>query len=118
MSPDARPPMRPIEFYILLALARGALHGYGIMQATEHQSGGQVRLDPGTLYRAIQRLHDAGLLAEADRREAEDLDSERRRFYELTEAGAAAAAEETKRLHGLVRSAVDAELVDETGLLP
>jgi len=111
-------PMRPIEFYILLALARGELHGYGIMQATEQQSGGRVHLDAGTLYRAIQRLRGAGLLEEAERREAGDLGNERRRYYELTETGRSAAAAEAQRLHGLVRSALDSELIDEIGLAP
>jgi len=118
MNSSSPSPMRPIEFYILLALARGELHGYGIMQATERQSEGRVLLDPGTLYRAIQRLRAGGLLDEADRREAGDLENERRRYYELTEAGREAAADEAQRLHGLVRSALDSELIDEIGLVP
>lgn len=108
-------PMRPVEFYILLALARGDLHGYGIIQSTERQSGGRVLLDPGTLYRAIRRLHEAGLLEETEQRDAADVDG-RRRYYTLTEAGRAAAAEEARRLAGLVRDAADVDLLDEPGV--
>ena len=53
MSNDTAAPLRPIEFYVLLGLVEGELHGYGIIQRTEQQSDGRVKLDPGTLYRAI-----------------------------------------------------------------
>lgn len=112
---DVPQPMRPVEFYILLALAREDLHGYGIIQATERQSGGRVSLDPGTLYRAIRRLHEAGLLEDAERRDADDVDG-RRRYYTLTRSGRAAAAEEARRLAGLVRAAADTDLIDAPGL--
>lgn len=109
-------PMRPVEFYILLALAGGELHGYGIIQATERQSEGRVTLDPGTLYRALRRLRDAGLLEESGRREAGDLDARRRRYYTLTASGRACAAQEARRLAGLVRAAAETDLLDDPGL--
>lgn len=105
--------MRPVEFYVLLALARGELHGYGIMQATAEQSGGATTLDPGTLYRAIARLQRDGLLQESERREADDLDARRRRYYALTEAGRQAAAAEARRLAGLVKAAAEHDLLDD-----
>lgn len=108
-----RSPLRPVEFYILLALAQGETHGYGIIQATEQQSEGRVSLDPGTLYRALARMCEAGLISESDRRAADDLDDRRRRYYALTEAGRVAAAEEARRMAGLVRSAAETELLDE-----
>jgi len=104
--------MRPVEFYILLALGRGEMHGYGIIRETERQSGGQVRLDPGTLYRAIQRLARSGLLEEAQRVPAEDLGQRRRRYYRITEAGRTAAAREARRMALLVRSAADVHLIE------
>lgn len=107
------PPLRPVEFYVLLALAQGETHGYGIIQATERQSDGRVRLDPGTLYRALARMQDEGLIAESARRAAEDLDDRRRRYYSLTETGRAAAAEEARRLAGLVRAATETDLLDD-----
>ena len=106
-------PLRPVEFYILLALAEADAHGYGIIRATLERSGGQVRLDPGTLYRAIVRLLDAGLLAEADRRPAEDLADRRRRYYEITELGRRAAAAEAERMAGLVTDARISHLIGD-----
>jgi DNA-binding PadR family transcriptional regulator len=105
-------PMRPVEFYILLALAERDLHGYGIIQATLERSGGEIRLDPGTLYRAIVRLADAGLLEETDRRETDEPD-QRRRYYAITEAGREAACAEAERMAGLVKDARSAELTRE-----
>jgi len=98
-------PMRPVEFYILLALAEGDLHGYGIIQATEERTGGAVRLDPGTLYRAIVRLDDAGFLREAASGEAQGASDRRRRTYRITEAGREAAVAETERMAALVDDA-------------
>lgn len=115
-APEIPQPMRPVEFYVLLALAREDLHGYGIIRVTERQSGGKVVLDPGTLYRAIQRLRKAGLLQEAERREAGDLEDRRRRYYTLTAEGRELAAEEAERLAGLVRTAAETELLDDPGV--
>ena len=112
-APIDRGPMRPVEFYILLALARGEQHGYAIMQRTEESSGGDVKLDAGTLYRAIKRLRDAGLLDEADRKPATDAHDQRRRYYRLTAAGQRAATNEARRLAHLVREAGAVHLLDD-----
>lgn len=106
-------PLRPVEFYILLALSEGECHGYGIVQTTEERSGGEVRLDTGTLYRAIMRLRERGLLEEAERRTAEDLDHRNRRYYRLTAAGREVATAEARRLAGLVRAARASRLLEE-----
>jgi DNA-binding PadR family transcriptional regulator len=103
--------MRPVEFYILLALAEGDLHGYGIIQATEERSHGEIRLDPGTLYRAIVRLDDAGFLREADADQQPEASDGRRRYYQITGAGRAAAAAEAERMAALVADARAVRLV-------
>ena len=79
--------LREPTLFILAALAGGRLHGYGIIQRTEQQSDGRVKLDPGTLYRAIARLRNAGLLEEAERKAADDVQGRARRYYTLTPAG-------------------------------
>lgn len=112
MTTSSHLPMRPVEFYILLALAEEDLHGYGIIQATLERSGGAIRLDPGTLYRAIVRLADAGLLRETDRRESDDDADRRRRYYAITEDGKSVARAEAERMAGLVD---DARAVHLTG---
>lgn len=115
MTTSSQLPMRPVEFYILLALAEGDLHGYGIIQSTLERSGGEIRLDPGTLYRAIVRLADAGLLREADRRPSCDAADQRRRYYAITDEGRAVARAEVGRMAGLVDDARAVRLTGDPG---
>jgi DNA-binding PadR family transcriptional regulator len=96
-------PLPSAAFHILLALADGELHGYGIMRMVAEQSGGRVRLGPGTLYGSIQSLLDEKLIEEADDRAVPG--HARRRYYRLTGAGAKAARAEAERLADLVRLA-------------
>jgi DNA-binding PadR family transcriptional regulator len=112
---DAHLPLRPVEFYILLALAEHDTHGFGIIRATEERSGGSIRLDPGTLYRAITRLGEDGLLEEANRRPAADLADKRRRYYRLTDLGREVARAEARRLAELVRDARSSDLIRDLG---
>ena len=105
-------PLNHSEFHILLALADGERHGYGIMQEVEARSAGTVRLGPGTLYGAIKRLLAAGLIEESARRPVAKHDDQRRRcYYRLTRFGRAVAAEEAERLAALVRVAKAKRLV-------
>lgn len=98
-------PLRPVEFQILVILAEQASHGYSIIRETERRTGGKVRLQPGTLYRAIQRLEDAGLIVEIEDPPERDSDDPRRRYFTLTEEGRAVAGEEAQRLAALVKEA-------------
>jgi DNA-binding PadR family transcriptional regulator len=101
----ASAPLSPTVFHILLALGEGDRHGYSIMQEVAARSGGQVQLGPGTLYGAIKRMIQDGLIEESDERPDPDLDDERRRYYRLTDLGQRAAAAEADRLAKLVRLA-------------
>jgi DNA-binding PadR family transcriptional regulator len=98
-------PLRPVEFQILVILADQPAHGYAIIQETARRTGGKVRLQPGTLYRAIQRLEDAGLIDEVDDPPERDSIDPRRRYFTLTEQGRAVAGEEAGRLAALVDEA-------------
>jgi DNA-binding PadR family transcriptional regulator len=89
--------LTPVAFDILLALLDGEAHGYAIMRAVEERSGGATSLHAGTLYRALSRLVDAGLIEELDE-PPEPSSDERRRYYRVTEAGRGAAAAEARRL--------------------
>lgn len=103
-------PLRPVELYILVALAQEDLHGYGIIRATERNSNGAVTLDPGTLYRAIKRMHEAGHLTEA---EGTEEDGRGRRTYTLTADGRRVARAEAMRLARLLEGARAGRLLDD-----
>lgn len=96
------PEVTPAIFHILLALGKGERHGYAIMQEVEEVTGGEVRVPPGTLYRSIKRMLDAGLIRDADGPEEADDGDERRRYYALTGRGREVAIREAQRLAGLV----------------
>jgi len=82
-------PLTPPVFYILLSLSLGERHGYDILKHVRATSGDTVRLGPGTLYTALKRLLDEGLIVEVAHLPASSLDAanERRRYYRLTERG-------------------------------
>ncbi|MFT3890724.1 MAG: PadR family transcriptional regulator [Anaerolineales bacterium] len=98
-------PMTPAVFHILLALADGDKHGYGIMKDVENQTAGRIKLGPGTLYGTIKRLLAADLITEVDERPDPELDDERRRYYRLTALGRRLAVEENERLTQAVKAA-------------
>lgn len=88
-------PLREPTFLILTALVAGPQHGYGIMTDVEHVTGGRVKLRPGTLYAALDRVVAEGLV-EADREEV--VDGRLRRYYRLTPPGGERLAAEVGRL--------------------
>ena len=98
-------PLTPVALNVLLALADGERHGYGIMLEVRERTGGRVRLGPGTLYGAIKRLKEGGVIEESGERPDSEADDERRRYYCLTGFGGAVLAAEIERLDGLVRAA-------------
>lgn len=89
-----------IEYEILLSLAGGDLHGYAILQEIGERSSGVLTVRPGTLYRAISRLLDAGLIAELDAagKRSSATEDERRRTYTITRTGRQVASIESERL--------------------
>ena len=104
-DPEDLLPLTPAVFHILLALADGGNHGYGIMQEVAALTDGKLRLGPGTLYGSIKRLLARGLIEESDERPDPELDDERRRYYRLTDFGQRVITAEAERLLHLVRQA-------------
>ena len=98
-------PLPSAAFQILLSLASEDLHGYAIMREVAQQTGGRMRLGPGTLYSSIQSLLEAKLIEERESREDSSLNNERRRFYRLTPTGRKLARAEAGRLADLLRVA-------------
>ena len=97
-------PLKTHWFHIMLALAGGEQHGYGIMQEVLNRTNGKVRLWPATLYGSIKRLTEAELVEESDERPAPELDDARRRYYRLTALGKRVLDAECERLQELVRT--------------
>jgi DNA-binding PadR family transcriptional regulator len=104
-NPNPLLPLTPAVFHILLALADRERHGYGIMLEVEHNTDGELKMGPGTLYGTIKRMRDAVLIEESDTRPDPELDDERRRYYRLTPYGRQVLRAETSRLDRLVRVA-------------
>jgi DNA-binding PadR family transcriptional regulator len=109
---DAFLPLPTAVFHILVALADRERHGYSIMQDVSARTDGKVRLSAGTLYSAIRRMLEQGLIEEL--RESPDpaSDDERRRYYGLTRLGREVAAAEARRLSDMLTQA------RATGLIP
>lgn len=100
----------PPVFHILLALAEADLHGYAIIKDIEQRTDGEVRLTASTLYGALKRMLEAGLIQEVDDAEAPGEDS-RRRPYAITRRGREVASAEARRLARLTRMARDKRLL-------
>jgi DNA-binding PadR family transcriptional regulator len=81
---------------ILTSLASGPKHGYALARDIEEFSG--VVMGPGTLYGAITRLEERGLIESAGQ-------DQRRRPYRLTATGRAELAAEVRNLRAIAREA-------------
>jgi DNA-binding PadR family transcriptional regulator len=97
-------PLKPVWFHILLALADGPQHGYGIRMLVEERTQGGVKLWPATLYGALHRLA-AERLVDALEGEADPDDDARRQYYQLSPLGSEVLRRETERLEALVTAA-------------
>jgi DNA-binding PadR family transcriptional regulator len=98
-------PLRPVIFHVLLSLAEGERHGYGIVQDIGERSAARLQLEPGNLYRHLRSMLDDGLIEESDRRPVPGRDDERRRYYRITRFGRQVALAEASRLEALAREA-------------
>jgi PadR family transcriptional regulator, regulatory protein PadR len=84
----------PLELEILgVALSRlrsgqATFHGFGLAQTMREQSGSRTLTAHGTLYKALGRLEDLGLLTSRWEEAAAAEGRPRRRLYELTGQGA------------------------------
>ena len=109
---DSFLPLPTAVFHILVALADQERHGYAIMQDVAARTDGKVRLSAGTLYSAVRRMLEQGLIEELRDSPDPQSDDERRRYYGLTRFGRDVAAAEARRVHELLSQA------RATGLIP
>jgi DNA-binding PadR family transcriptional regulator len=100
MDPQEIAPLSEPVYLALLSLVDGPLHGYGMILKVEEWTGGRIRLGTGTLYTALQRLEEAGVVAEAAGT-GRQWSGRTRRLYRLTPAGRALVRAETGRLREL-----------------
>lgn len=117
-APESVLPLSPATYYILLALATGEKHGYSIQKDVAARTKGKVHLGPGTLYGALQRLLEQGLIAPSEDQLVQDPGNERRRCYMLSDFGRRVAIAESRRLAALVDDATATGLLDSKPASP
>ncbi len=110
-DPASLLPLPPATFHILLALAEDDRHGYAIIQDVAARTNGELKLSAATLYRSVQRMLEQGLILETRERPEPEDDDERRRYYRITDYGAAVARAEARRLMQLVKFARESGFV-------
>jgi DNA-binding PadR family transcriptional regulator len=105
-DPAALLPLKHATYQVLLALEDGeAMHGYAIMQAVAAMSGGRESVLPGTLYAALARMVDEGLVEESAPRNDAPSGGPPRRYYRRTKFGRAVARAESERVRALLEVA-------------
>ena len=107
-DPTAALPLTHVAYHVLLALASGDLHGYGIIKEIARRTGSQVELEAGTLYAAIKRMREEGWIEPAPRSPGAD---PRRRMYALTAFGREVLVAESRRLEAMVELARSAKIL-------
>ncbi|HEY2131170.1 MAG TPA: helix-turn-helix transcriptional regulator [Streptosporangiaceae bacterium] len=89
-----------LDLLLLAVLAAGPAHGYAVISALRQRSEGTFDLPEGTVYPALHRLEDAGLLSSS----WADAEGRRRRVYALTTEGAAALTAEQSEWRRFARA--------------
>ncbi len=106
-------PLTHLTYHVLLVLAGTQLYGYGIIKEIFEQTGGAMNLETGTLYAAIKRLRDEGLIDVAPAPSGRPHEDSRRRYYQLTPLGKRVLSAESDRLARLVRLARKKDVVGD-----
>ena len=113
-DPRALVPLKQSIYRVLLALHDGEwLHGYGIMQAVSQMSGGREAILPGTLYAALARMVDDGLVEGREAPEDDQSGGPARRYYRRTSFGRAVARAESERLRALLDVAIAQKIIGQ-----
>lgn len=106
----ARGSTRPVAgtvVYVLLALADRPRYGLDIVREVDRQTGGAIRLGPGTLYNAVGRMLTDGVIEECDAPPGSDesRSGPERKYYRITESGRDVLEAEAMRLARIVDTA-------------
>ncbi|MEM7416117.1 MAG: PadR family transcriptional regulator [Gemmatimonadota bacterium] len=103
-------PLPPIWFGALLAMSDGPKHGYAVIKEMEDRAVASKRPAAGTVYIALRRLVDKGLIEELD--PPSDADGRGKRMYGLTGLGRSVTALEAARMRELVDISAAKKLLD------
>ena len=106
-------PLKSSTYLVLLALAEAELHGYAIMQALAEMTAGRETVLPGTLYAALARMVDEGLVEERNGPADDVSGGPKRRYYKSTRLGRAVARAESERLRALLDIARKQKMVPD-----
>lgn len=105
-------PLTPLWFNILLGAADGPTHGYAVLKEIETRTQGALSPGTGTMYVALQRLVQEGLLEETATGRRDYDDKRARRHYALTDLGREVCGAEARRLAAEVSAALDKKVLD------
>ena len=103
MEAESFIPLRSVELDILIAAADGPVHGYAILKETEERQGGHPGFEVPTLYRALRRMREDGLVRSL-RGVDEEPDARQRQYWQATELGREVLAAEIARLETVVEA--------------
>lgn len=103
-------PLADLPFQILLALGQGASHGYAVGKEIEERTSGRLNPTTGSLYQALRRLREDGLVAPTDPPAGDQNEDPRRRYFHLTPMGRRVMALEVERMEGLISLARERSL--------
>ncbi|MDX1395403.1 MAG: PadR family transcriptional regulator [Gemmatimonadota bacterium] len=107
--------LRAAVFEILLLLCEEDRHGYGLMQEMATRSAGRWILGPGTMYRTLKEMREAGWIERSPAVARAGETDTRRRMYTITDRGRRVAADEATRMSALVERARDERLIPPAG---
>jgi DNA-binding PadR family transcriptional regulator len=111
-KPESFLPLTPLTFGILASVTLEPRSGYGIVRGVEEGSDGRLRPGTGTVYVALQRLMDQGLVEAASEPPGAPSDNRVRRWYSLTPLGRQVLSLEAERMAGALRLAVQVGALD------
>jgi DNA-binding PadR family transcriptional regulator len=103
-------PLADLPFHILLSLGDGDSHGYAIGKQIEERTSGRLSPTTGSLYQALRRLRESGLISTVDPPKEESGGDSRRRYFALTPLGRRVMALEVERLESLIAMARERSL--------
>ena len=93
-------PLTEATFYLLLSMSVERKHGYAILKDVEALSQKRIKLSTGTLYGALSRLLDQGLIVRVEEEDPEEV-GRPRKFYVLSQVGKKVLEAEMERLESL-----------------